>query len=125
MSNWVTRLFALAALVLLHSTISGPLPALPEIQSAVARSMIALQNKPWAYSLTGSVWALCVIGCMAQPHTRYFWENLMSNMVRDSGRIGNSATVLKIVKKCWQLQETGRADSRITMREMGIWAILI
>lgn len=49
----------------------------------------------------------------------------MSNMVRDSGRIGNSATVLKIVKKCWQLQETGRADSRITMREMGIWAILI
>lgn len=125
MSNWVTRLFSLAALVLLHSTVSGPLPALPEIQSGVARSIVALHNRPWTYSLTGSVWALCVIGCMAQPHTRSFFENLMSDMVRESGRIGNSATVLKIIRKCWQLQETGRADSRITMREMGIRAILI
>lgn len=125
MSNWVTRLFALAALVLLHSTVSGPLPALPEIQSAVARSMIALQNKPWTYSLTGSVWALCVIGCMAQSHARSFFENLMLGMVRESGRIGNIATVWKIIQKCWQLQERGPADSRSTMREMGIWAILI
>ncbi|KAJ5810765.1 hypothetical protein N7447_010281 [Penicillium robsamsonii] len=31
---WVTRLFALACLVLLHTIVSGPLPALPEIKNA-------------------------------------------------------------------------------------------
>ncbi|KAJ5450885.1 hypothetical protein N7491_000067 [Penicillium cf. griseofulvum] len=33
-TSWVTLLFALACVVLLHTIVSGPLPALPEIQSA-------------------------------------------------------------------------------------------
>ena len=125
LSNWVTRIFALACLVLLHTIVSGPLPALPEVQSAVARSIVALQSRPKHYSLTGSVWALCVIGCMAQPHVRPFFENLMAELVRGAGRCGNSETVWKIITKCWEMQETARVDSRATMAEMGIHAILI
>lgn len=125
MSNWVTRLFALACLVLLHTVVSGPLPVLPEIQSAISRSIIALQNKPRTYSLTGSVWALCVIGCMAQPHTRPFFDNLMTDLVRRAGRCGNSATVLKIMRKCWEMQEKTRTDCRIAMSELDIHPILI
>ena len=121
----MTRIFALACLVLLHTIVSGPLPALPEIQSAVARSITAIQNKPRHYSLTGSVWALCVIGCMAQPHTQPFFENIMVDLVRDSGRCGNSGTVLKIIKKCWEMQKTVRVDCRTTMAEIGVHAILI
>ncbi|OQD89065.1 hypothetical protein PENANT_c003G05838 [Penicillium antarcticum] len=52
-TNWVSRLFAYAALVLLHTIVSGPLPALPEIQSAVSRAIGTLQNRPQGYSLTG------------------------------------------------------------------------
>lgn len=124
-TTWVTRLFALACLVLLHTIVSGPLPALPEIQSAVSRSIIALQNRPRTYSLTGLVWALCVLGCMAQPPNQLLFENLMANVVRDSARFGNCGTVLKIMRNCWKMQETGRADCRITMAKMDICAILI
>jgi len=122
--NWVSHIFALAALVLLHTIVSGPLPALPEIQSAVARSILVLENRPKTYSLTGSVWALCIIACMAQSH-RPFFETLMTGLTRKSGRFGNTATVLKIMRKCWEMQETGRADCQIAMSEMGVHAILI
>lgn len=123
--SWVTRIFALACLILLHTIVSGPLPALPEIQSAVVRSITALQNKPKHYSLTGSVWALCVIGCMAQSHARLFFEDLMVELVRGAARCGNSGTVLKIIKKCWKMQETVNVDCTAAMAEMGIHAILI
>ncbi|KAH1368819.1 hypothetical protein KXW30_001370 [Aspergillus fumigatus] len=75
LKDWVTRLFALAALVLLHTTISGPLPALPEIRSAVARSIIALRGRPESYSLTGSS-----VGAMRQyPDGFQNYEELLEN----------------------------------------------
>lgn len=111
-------------MVLLHTIVSGPLPALREIRSAVARSVVALQNRPKAYSLTGSVWALCVIVCMAEQHQPFF-ESLMVELVRECGRFGNTATVLKIMRKCWDMQKSGPADCRVTMGEMGVYAILV
>jgi hypothetical protein len=62
---------------------------------------------------------------MAQLHNRPLFEMLMTDLVQKSGRIGNSATVWKIIRKCWEMQETKRADCRITMSEMGVQAILI
>jgi hypothetical protein len=62
---------------------------------------------------------------MAQLQNRPLVEILMTDLVENSGRIGNSATVWKIIRKCWEMQETQRADCRITMSEMGIQAILI
>jgi hypothetical protein len=62
---------------------------------------------------------------MAQPQNQRLFENLMADVVRDSARFGNCGTVLKIMRNCWKMQETGRADCRITMSKMGICAILI
>ncbi|CAG8127200.1 unnamed protein product [Penicillium salamii] len=122
--SWVSHLFALAALVLLHTIVSGPLPVLPEIRNVVSRSIAVLETRPKTCPLTGSVWALCIIACMAQPHQPFF-ERLMGQLMRESGRFGNTATVQKIITKCWEMQETGRADCRIAMSEMGIHALLI
>lgn len=61
---------------------------------------------------------------MAQSHQPFF-EKLMGDLMHGSGRFGNTATVIKIVNKCWEMQETGRADCRIAMSEMGVHALLI
>ncbi|CAG7919109.1 unnamed protein product [Penicillium olsonii] len=122
--HWVSHLFALAALVLLHTIVSGPLPILPEIKGVVSRSIVVLEKRPKGCPLTGSVWALCIIACMAQSD-RPFFESLMGRLVCESGRFGNTATVFKIINKCWEMQETGRADCRIAMSEMGVHALLI
>ncbi|CAG8423415.1 unnamed protein product [Penicillium salamii] len=124
-TSWVTRLYALACFVLLHTTISGPLPTLPEIRDTVTRSIIELQNRPRTYSLTGLVWAICVVGCMAQSDQQPLFEDLMADLVRHSARFGNLGTVLKIMRNCWKLQETESADCRITMVKTGICVILI
>jgi hypothetical protein len=62
---------------------------------------------------------------MAQPLVQPLFESLMDELVRGAGRCGNSGTVLKIMKKCWEMQKTARVDCRTTMAEMGIHAILI
>lgn len=124
-TSWVSRLYALACLVLLHTTVSGPLPALPEIRDPVSRGITELHHRPRAYSLTGLVWAICVIGCMAQPDHQVLLEDLMADLVRHSARFGNLGTVLKIMRNCWKLQKTESADCRITMKKTGICAILI
>ncbi|CAI7641023.1 unnamed protein product [Penicillium bialowiezense] len=91
-TSWVTRLYALACLVLLHTTVSGPLPALPEIRDTVSRSIIELQNRPRTYSLTGLVWAICVLGCMAQPDGQLCFEDLMVDLID----IGYKTTYLSL-----------------------------
>ncbi|CAG8031893.1 unnamed protein product [Penicillium olsonii] len=124
-TSWVTRMYALACLVLLHTTVSGPLPTLPEIRETVSRSIVELQGRPRAYSLTGLVWAICVVGCMAQADHQLLFEDLMADLVRHSARFGNLGTVLKTMRSCWKLQETESADCRTTMVKTGICAILI
>lgn len=62
---------------------------------------------------------------MAQPDAQLAFEDLMVDLVRHSARFGNLGTVLKIMRKCWKLQETESADCRSTMLKTGICAILI
>ncbi|KAL7947142.1 fungal-specific transcription factor domain-containing protein [Trichoderma barbatum] len=122
---WVSRMFALAALVLLHTIVSGPLPKLPEIQSAVSRIIATLGTRPKSCPVNGIVWAMCIAGSMAEPAVQQSFENCMKEMLDDHGRFGNCSTVLRIMRKCWGLQKHGVADCRAAMSEMGICALLI
>ncbi|KAK0761969.1 hypothetical protein N5P37_004769 [Trichoderma harzianum] len=122
---WVSRMFALAALVLLHTIISGPLPKLPEIQSAVSRTIATLHTRPKSCPANGIVWAICVTGCMAQPTVQQSFESCMKEMLADHGKFGNCSTVLRVMRKCWELQQHGVADCKTAMVEMGICALLI
>lgn len=124
-TTWITHIFALAALVQVHTVVSGPLPSLPEIQITVQRAIDLLNSKPETCSLQGIVWPLCVIGCMAEPHLQYFFENLVSGMATEYRKLGNSSTVLQIMKGCWDLQKQGRKDCTIAMSELNIHALLV
>ncbi|VUC29896.1 unnamed protein product [Clonostachys rosea] len=122
---WITHIFALAALVQVHTVVSGPLPSLPEIQSTVQRAIDLLTSKPKNCSLQGIVWPLCVIGCMAEPRPQFFFENLISGMATEYRKLGNSSTVLQIMKGCWALQQNGRKDCTSAMSELNIHALLV
>ncbi|CAH0051350.1 unnamed protein product [Clonostachys solani] len=124
-TTWITHIFALAALVQVHTVISGPLPSLPEIQSTVQRAIDLLTSKPENCSLQGIVWPLCVIGCMAEPRLQFFFENLVSGMATEYRKLGNSLTVLQIMKGCWNLQQQGRKDCTTAMSELNIHALLV
>ncbi|KAF3010441.1 hypothetical protein E8E14_000884 [Neopestalotiopsis sp. 37M] len=60
--NWVSLVFTLAALVLLHSIVSGPLPALPEMKDTIRKGAVALRNGPKNSSANCLMWAICVLG---------------------------------------------------------------
>lgn len=122
---WVSRIFALAALVLLHSIVSEPQPKLPEIQSVVWRTIDALQARPKSCPANGIIWALCVTSSMAQPAARHFFERFLDDMLVAHGKFGNCSTALRVIKKCWELQQHGPADCRAAMSELGICAIFI
>ncbi|KAL7928045.1 fungal-specific transcription factor domain-containing protein [Trichoderma chlorosporum] len=108
--SWVSRMFALAALVLLHTIISGPLPKLPEIQSAVSRTITTLQSRPKSCPANGI------------PTVQQSFENCMKERLTDHGRFGNCSTVLRIMRKCWELQKYSVVDCKTVMSEMGICA---
>ncbi|GFF34816.1 hypothetical protein IFM51744_02574 [Aspergillus udagawae] len=124
-TDWVSQFFAIAALVLCHSITSGPSLDSPAIQNTVGKALVMLRYKEKSISLTGSVWALCIVGCMVSPPDRPYFESLIVELVHASGGIGNTATVLKIMRKCWEMQQFDEADCRDAMSELEINALLI
>lgn len=123
--RWVSRVFALAALVLLHIIVSGPIPTLPEIRDTVARGIIAVQSGPRTSSSRILVWAICVMGSMSNADDQSFFDDLLTEMVRQSGGFGNSAAVLKILRYCWIKQKTNSIDCAAAMSELNMCALLI
>lgn len=122
--NWVTRIFALAALVLLHTIVSGAIPTLPEIRDAVNRSVVALQRRRKEFPPRGLVWALWVTGRMATGGAQQFFEEFMLNLKHDSRGVGNCGTVLKIMRECWASRKKPQ-DCRTNMSRIDISVLLI
>ncbi|KAI9151317.1 Trichothecene biosynthesis transcription regulator TRI10 [Paramyrothecium foliicola] len=100
----ITKLFALASLVWLYTVVSGPQPTLPEMRAAVARGIEAIVQVKDAFTLRGAVWALCILGCMAEEESQPFFSDLLTGLIEESGRFGNSSSVLRIVKESWARQ---------------------
>lgn len=121
----VTRVFATAALVQLHSITLDSRPSAPRIRSAVERTCSALRQIRNPQDLRGLIWPLCIAGCMsADPSRQQEFEALIGSALarnddadadaephpdpesRGSAEqktdFGNSATVLKIMRKCWE-----------------------
>lgn len=123
--NWVSLVFTLAALVLLHSIVSGPLPALPEIKDTVRKGAVALRNGPKNSSANCLMWAICVLGSMADGETQPIYDDVLTNVIRSSGRLGNSTAVLEILKKCWSMGDANRLYCNQAMEELDICVLLI
>ncbi|RGP66164.1 hypothetical protein FSPOR_6784 [Fusarium sporotrichioides] len=115
---WVSHIFSLASLVLSSTIVSGPWASLPEIKETVAKAVDVLQGWPRAISFTGLVWPLYVIGCMADAEQQGFFESLLGNLVEGCGGLGNSGTVLKIMKDFWASQEHRDKDGTDLANEL-------
>jgi hypothetical protein len=123
--NWVSLVFTLAALVLLHSIVSGPLPALPEIKDTVRKGAVALRNGPKNSSANCLMWAICVLGSMADGETQPIYDDVLTNVIRSSGRLGNSTAVLEILKKSWSMGDANHLYCNQVMDELDICVLLI
>lgn len=124
-SIYVSHIFALAALVLLHTIVSGPWPSLNEIREAVEKSIILLQRWPKICSARGIVWALCILGCTAETPNQAFFDELMTKLDRESGRFGNIGTVLKLMKQYWDTSTESSESWMHTAFQTGTCVLLI
>lgn len=101
----ITRVFASAALVQLHTITSGAFPNVPETQFAVKRTMNALKQVTDYQDLRGLIWPLCLSGCMAQAHQQPFFRDLLRKVIGDAQQeFGNCTTVLRVLEACWESQ---------------------
>jgi C6 transcription factor Pro1 len=101
----ITRIFAGGALVYLQVIVSGPYPALPEIQQGVSRTMAALNALPDKELLRNLLWPVCIAGCMAKEENESYWRDLISNVSQDRWSFGYPSKVLRIMEECWQLRK--------------------
>ncbi|KIX05433.1 uncharacterized protein Z518_06305 [Rhinocladiella mackenziei CBS 650.93] len=125
----VTRVFACAALVQLRTIVSGSFPDLPEVCHAVDRTISALQQVKDPQDMRGLIWPICISGCMAGPSRQSFFESLIKSVLGNGQQdFGNSATILRVMKKCWEsrlMDPSQEWDWARAMAEMGICGLLV
>lgn len=125
----ITRIFASAALVQLHTIVSGSFPNVLEIHHAVTRTMDALRFVEDDQDMRGLIWPVCLSGCMAQPHQQPFFRDLMRKVIGDSHQeFGNCVTVRQIMETCWESRLNDPAQEwnwERAMAEMHICGLLV
>lgn len=119
-----TELFASAALIWLYTIVSGPVPSLPEIRNEVAKSMLIIGHIENTCPLRGAVWALSTAGSMAEEHSQPFFTKLFTNLIRESGELGNSVTAFTIVQESWAKQREN-AGKGLAIKDCAARALLI
>ncbi len=102
----LTRIFACAALVYLHVTVSGAYPQLPEIRKSMRRTIAAFQDLPDQGLVRSLTWPICIAGCMAIPAEEDFFRGIVSTTSVVARRFGNSENALKIMEECWRLRRS-------------------
>lgn len=125
----VTRVFASAALVQLHTIVHGAFPGQSDMQVAIQRTIAALEQVQNYQDLRGLIWPICISGCMAEQHQQPAFEDLIEKVVGAPLQdFGNSTTTLRIMQHCWNMR-LSRPDEQwnwqSTMSEMGICGLLV
>lgn len=125
----VTRVFANAALVQLHTILHGAFPNHPDIQLAIEKTIKALEQVSDHQDMRGLIWPICISGCMAEVSQQSVFEDLIRGVVGESLQdFGNSTTALLIMQKCWKLRISNPDEQwnwQSTMAEMGICGLLV
>ncbi|KAK5053347.1 hypothetical protein LTR84_002321 [Exophiala bonariae] len=125
----VTRIFASAALVQLHTIIHGAQPGQTNVKTAVERTIKALDQVQDHQDMRGLIWPICISGCMAEEHQQPMFEHLIKKVIGESLQdFGNSTTILHIMQKCWSMrlsQPNKQWNWQSAMAEMGICGLLV
>ncbi|PNY27528.1 Transcriptional regulatory protein UME6 [Tolypocladium capitatum] len=128
-SHALTKVFAAAALVQLHTTVPGTSSPVRDVHGAVSRAMDALRELPSWVSIRGLAWPISVAGAVAAPDQQSFFEHLLQRVLHKAGsRFTNCGTVLRVLRRCWghigeNLDEAWTWQDG--MADMGICALLV
>lgn len=130
-SDALTKVFASAALVQLHTTVPGTSLAEATVHNAVSRVIDALRELPSWVAVRGLAWPIAVAGSVATAGEQQdFFEDLMRQRVLDGsgGGFTNCGTVLRVLGHCWEHAKQWPGETwtwRDGMADMGICALLI
>jgi hypothetical protein len=109
---YITNVYACAASVYLHSTVSGPHLEIAEIKKGVTDTTNAIRSIPQAGLLKRLLWPVCVAASMADGDCRSFYEQLSRGLAESFGSNDNIHHALRIAKECWSLRRCSPSSKK-------------
>jgi hypothetical protein len=111
--SWImTNVYACAASVYLHATVSRSCPKVPEIQKGVEDTMVAIKMLPRAKLVRKLLWPICMAACLAAGHQREYFENLERALIEDLGTSQNIVRALSVGRECERLRRCATSSRR-------------
>jgi C6 transcription factor Pro1 len=126
----INAVFASAATIYLHVTLSGPWPGVPEIDEAVSNTINAIKKLPHPGILKVLAWPLCISACLAKSNREGFFVQLEKGLMGDRENNRSVLQAIKIAKECWRLRghnasTTSTYDWRSAMEASRILPLLL
>jgi C6 transcription factor Pro1 len=105
----VTQVFASAALVQLSAAIPDYKSETLSVHSMVEDNISAIKNIRSPQDTRGLIWPICISGSMASTSDQQnFYEKTLKSALNGATRdFGNCATLLDILKWCWNSRRAG------------------
>lgn len=125
-SNAVSMIFAYAALVYLHTIVSGSSPFVNEVKENVSCCLKIFEVFPTRLLIRNS-WPFAITGCMATPDQYDRFRAIIARAVADKEPIGTTWKGLRVMEECWRLRSSqpGMWDLRNTMANMNMRVLLV
>lgn len=123
--RFVTRAFATAALVQLSTIIPGYDSETLSVHTMVDDNIAAIRSIDSTQDIRGLIWPICISGSMADsPEQQEFYEKTLKSALNGATRdFGNCATLLEILRWCWESRRAGETnherDWRHAMADIG------
>ncbi len=123
-----TKVFAKAASVYLHATVSGARPKIAEIEKGVAGTIEALQRLPNTEMIKSLSWPICIAACLAEGDHRKVFERFEQGILDEFGRKQRVSRAFTVAREVWRLRETGGCkpyDWRDGMASLSMMVLLL
>ena len=110
-----TNIFAHSVLTHLHTIVSGPWPAVPEIQQSVHRAVSAWELCPSAINLKALAWPYCVSASLALGSQRDMFRRLVSEVSPPrEPTLGGNVDLRLVVEECWRGFDGRKSDRDVS-----------
>ncbi|KAH7360401.1 fungal-specific transcription factor domain-containing protein [Rhexocercosporidium sp. MPI-PUGE-AT-0058] len=128
-SRALTKIWAYAAQIYLHTAVSGWQPANTEITANVANLILSFQNLPSPALLRTLVWPFCIAGCLASEQQESTFRDLVAAM-GPLQMFGTVRLALRIMEDVWGRRgsveiERGDWDVAACLRSVGHRVLLV
>ena len=100
----LTKIWAYAAHIYLHTVVSGWQPASDEVKDNVSKLIVAFKTLPSPALLRTLVWPFCIAGCLADTHQESSFRDMVASMGALQ-RFGTMQLALRIMEDVWSRRE--------------------